>query len=121
VQVIVKLDESTRNRREPLRGPRSLNLGLAIFILLASAAFSQVHLPTTPAPPPAKTEPTPVDPFGRETPRSTMMGLLTYEEREDYENAARYLQPPPGRKTNLTQSRAILERCSESSRSISPC
>ena len=103
MQVIVKLDESTRNRREPLRGPRSLNLGLAIFILLASAGFSQVHLPTSPASPPAKTEPTPVDPFGRETPRSTMMGLLTYEEREDYENAARYLQPPPGRKTNLTQ------------------
>jgi MscS family membrane protein len=103
VHVIVKLDESTRNRRELLRGPRSLNLGLAIFILVASAAFSQVHLPTSTAPPPAKTEPTPVDPLGRETPRSTMMGLLTYEEREDYENAARYLQPPSGRKTNLTQ------------------
>ena len=99
----MKLDESTRDRREPLRGHLSLNLGLAIFILVASSAFSQVHLPTSTAPPPAKTGPTPVDPFGRQTPRSTMMGLLTYEEREDYENAARYLQPPTGRKTNLTQ------------------
>ena len=32
-----------------------------------------------------------------------MMGLLKYEEREDYENAARYLQPPPGRNLDLTQ------------------
>jgi MscS family membrane protein len=32
-----------------------------------------------------------------------MMGLLTYEEREDYENAARYLQPPRGRNPDLTR------------------
>lgn len=103
MQVIVTLDESTRNRRELLRGPRSLNLGLAIFILAAATAFSQAHLPTSTTPPPIKTEPARIDPFGRETPHSAMMGLLTYEEREDYENAARYLQPPSGRKTNLTE------------------
>ena len=32
-----------------------------------------------------------------------MMGLLKYEEREDYENAASYFQPPLGRNPNLTQ------------------
>jgi MscS family membrane protein len=31
-----------------------------------------------------------------------MIGLLSYEEREDYENAARYLQPP-NRNANLVQ------------------
>jgi MscS family membrane protein len=103
VQVIVKLDESTRNRRKLLRGPRSVNLGLSIFILVASTVFSQAHLPTGAAPPPAKIEPAPVDPLGRETPRSTMMGLLKYEEREDYENAARYLESPLGRNPTLTQ------------------
>ena len=104
MQVIVKWVESTSNRGELLRGPRGLNLGLSVLILLASPALSQVRLPTsTTTPPPTKTEPTLVDPFGRETPRSAMIGLLTYEEREDYENAARYLQPPSGRKTNLTE------------------
>jgi MscS family membrane protein len=71
--------------------------------LVASTVFSQAHLPTGAAPPPAKIEPAPVDPLGRETPRSTMMGLLKYEEREDYENAARYLESPLGRNPNLTQ------------------
>ena len=32
-----------------------------------------------------------------------MMGLLKYGEREDYETAARYLQPIPGQETNLAQ------------------
>src|SRR5258708_38050890 len=92
-----------RNRRGLLRRPRSVKLNLAIFIFVASTAFSQAHRPTAVVPPPAKAGPTPVDPLGRETPRSAMMGLLTYEEREDYENAARYLQPPPGRNPDLTQ------------------
>ena len=32
-----------------------------------------------------------------------MMGFLKCTEREDYETAARYLQPTPGRETNLAQ------------------
>ena len=32
-----------------------------------------------------------------------MMGLLKCEENEDYETAARYLQPTPGQETNLAQ------------------
>jgi MscS family membrane protein len=104
VQVIVKLDESTRNRRELLRGPRSLNLALSLFILVASTAYSQARLPTAAPPSPAEAGPAkPVDLLGRETPRSAIMGLLKYEEREDYENAARYLQPPLGRNSDLTQ------------------
>ena len=39
------------------------------------------------------------------------MGLLKYEEREDFATAARYLQPPPGQNLNLVelarQSRAL--------------
>jgi MscS family membrane protein len=53
---------------------------------------------------PAKAEAaTPTDPLGRETPRGAMMGLLKCTEHEDYEAAARYLQPPPGRNPNLAQ------------------
>ena len=83
---------------------RSLVVVLAIFICVISSATSQAQLPTSAAPPPAKAEPTtPIDPLGRETPRSAMMGLLKYTEREDYETAARYLQPTPGQDTNLAQ------------------
>ena len=31
------------------------------------------------------------------------MGLLKYAERQDFANAARYLQPTPGQDTNLVQ------------------
>jgi hypothetical protein len=31
------------------------------------------------------------------------MGLLKYAERQDFTNAARYLQPTPGQDTNLVQ------------------
>jgi hypothetical protein len=31
------------------------------------------------------------------------MGLLKYSERQDFTNAARYLQPTPGQDTNLVQ------------------
>jgi MscS family membrane protein len=39
----------------------------------------------------------------RETPRRAVMGFLKYLERQDFANAARYLQPTPGQDTNLVQ------------------
>jgi MscS family membrane protein len=76
-------------------------MAVAIFLSLASAAYSGAQLPPSP---PAKAEPTPtIDPLGRETPRSAAMGLLKYEERQDFATAARYLQPTPGQNTDLLQ------------------
>ena len=83
---------------------RALHIVLAILLFAGSAASSLAQLPSSTAPPPPKVEPaTPTDPLGRETPRGAMMGLLKYAGREDYGTAARYLQPTPGRNTNLTE------------------
>lgn len=75
---------------------------LAIFVMLASLAYSFGQFPTSVAPPPAKTEPT-TDLLGRETPRRSMMGLLKSSEHGDYETAARYLQPTEGQSTSLAR------------------
>ncbi|MGB7439399.1 MAG: mechanosensitive ion channel family protein [Candidatus Acidiferrum sp.] len=83
---------------------RVLGIALAAFLCLGSATHSSAQVPTS-TPPAPKTEPTTlVDPLGRETPRSALMGFLKYEQLEDYATAARYFQPTPGRqKTNLVQ------------------
>jgi MscS family membrane protein len=82
--------------RRLLRRNHSLALVLAVFISVGSAVYSPAQLPARTAPPPAKTEPTiPIDPLGRETPRGAVLGFLKFEEREDYANAARYLQSGP--------------------------
>jgi MscS family membrane protein len=82
----------------------ALAVALAIFVFVGSTANSSAQLPTSAPSPPAKAEPaTPIDPLGRETPRSAMMGLLKSGEREDYETAVRYLQPAPGQDTNLEE------------------
>src|SRR5271165_6171348 len=74
---------------------------LALFLFAGSAAYSPAQIPVSP---PAKAEPTAIiDPLGRETPRRAVMGLLKYSERQDFTNAARYLQPTPGQDTNLVQ------------------
>src|SRR5271157_1089096 len=81
----------------------ALRIALSIFLFVGSAAHSPAQLPTSAAPP-AKTEPTaPIDPLGRETPRSAVMGLLKYAEREDFATGARYLQLPPGQEANAAQ------------------
>ena len=87
-----------------LRATRSLGVVLAVFTFVRAAAPSPAQLPKPSAPPSAQAQSqTPVDPLGRETPRSAILGLLKCTEREDYENASLYLQPTPGRNTNLTQ------------------
>ncbi len=91
-------------RRLRLGRTYALGAGLAIFVFVVSTAYSPAQLPTSPAPPPAKAEPTaPSDPLGRETPRRAVMGLLKCSENEDYETAAQYLQAAPGQSTNLPQ------------------
>jgi len=82
----------------------TVDIALVIFVFVGSIANSQAQLPTPAAPPPAQSEPaTPIDPLGRETPRSAMMGFLKYEQLGDYGTAARYLQPTPRQNTNLAE------------------
>src|SRR5271165_7608835 len=81
----------------------ALRIALSILLFVGAASRSPAQLPKSSAPP-AKAEPAAVaDPFGRETPRSTVMGLLKYAERQDFATAARYLQLTPGQDTNVSQ------------------
>jgi MscS family membrane protein len=94
---------SDRNRRLHFGKIYALDVALAIFLFVGSTANSTAQLPTSAAPP-AKTEPTAqIDLLGRNSPHSAMMGLLKCTEDEDYETAARYLQPIPGDEANLPQ------------------
>jgi len=98
------LRKSRQRISKSLNWTYTLDITFATFLLLVLAAYSPAQLRKLPAPPPAKAEPTtPTDPLGRETPRGAMMGLLKSAEREDYETAARYLQPTRGQDTNLVQ------------------
>jgi MscS family membrane protein len=98
------LAENRRGIRSSLNWTYTLHVALAAFLFVGSVAHSaaQVAQPVTPPPANAETA-APIDPLGRETPLSTMMGFLKYEERDDFSTAARYLQATPGRNTNLTQ------------------
>jgi MscS family membrane protein len=100
---------SDRNRRFHFRKIYALDVVLAIFVFVGSTANSTAQLPTSAAPP-AKAEPTaPIDLLGRTNPHSAMMGLLKCTEHEDYETAARYLQPVPRQDMNLAQMAKELE------------
>jgi MscS family membrane protein len=93
--------EKRRGIRKSFDWTDTLEIALAIFIYLGTAAYSPAQIP---APPPTKPEPpAKIDPFERETPRRAVMGLLKYSARQDFTNAARYLQPTPGQDTNLVQ------------------
>jgi MscS family membrane protein len=81
-----------------------LEIALAAFSFLGSAAYSTAQLPKFATKPPTHSEPSAtIDPLGRQTPRSAVMGFLKYEERQDFATAAHYLQPTPGQETNLAQ------------------
>jgi MscS family membrane protein len=80
------------------------DIALAVFTLLVSAAYSFAQLPTSSAPQPTKAAPTiPVDLLGRETPLGAMLGFLKFSGAQNYETAARYLQPPPQADSNMAQ------------------
>jgi MscS family membrane protein len=82
----------------------TLSIAVAAALLLAvSGTSSPAQLPKLP-PHPAETIPTPrLDPLGRDTPRSTVMGFLRYEDTGDYATAAHYFQLPPGQHPDLVQ------------------
>ena len=70
------ISDKHRRRLQPGRTHR-LAVALAILIFVASAPQPHAQLPHSAAQSPAKPEPTArIDPLGRETPRSAMMGFL---------------------------------------------
>jgi len=92
----------------PRYGLRSRLSGLATVcatvIFVASVAYSFAQMPASAAPSPAKAAPTtPTDLLGRETPRRALLGFLKFAEAEDFETAARYLQPSQHQNADMAQ------------------
>jgi MscS family membrane protein len=87
-----------RRRRKVVRKVRHRSCAplsaLALWLLAGAVAISAAQIPKSA---PAKAEPAPaLDPLHRETPRSTVEGLLRCGEREDFACISRYLEPVPG-------------------------
>jgi MscS family membrane protein len=102
-EAIVTLHKNCDRNGRRLRFARIYcrDIFLAVLALLVSA-YSPAQLPTSPAGQPTKAAPTtPVDLLGRETPRGAFLGFLRYSEGQDYETAARYLQPPPHQNSDM--------------------
>jgi hypothetical protein len=73
----------------------TLRIAVAVLLFLGSAAHSPAQLPTS-APPP-KSEPTArTDSLGRETPRSTLIGFLKYEQSWGLRNSRSLPATPSG-------------------------
>ncbi len=86
-----------------LKHTYTLSLAFTLLLLGGWAVSSPAQLPKA-LPPKPKVEPAaPLDPLGRQTPRSSMIGFLKYETSGNYATAARFLQLPPGQDTNLSQ------------------
>lgn len=93
-----------QGRGQALSSRPALAVAVIVFLLVGSAAYSPAQPPKAGAVPETKAEPAaPTDPLGRGTPRGAVISLLHYEGREDFATAARYLQPTPGRNTDLEQ------------------
>jgi MscS family membrane protein len=73
-----------------------------LFVALATRSEAQLATSATSASPKPESVPA-LDPLGRGTPRSAVMGLLKCAENKDSATAARYLQAPPGQEMNLEQ------------------
>jgi MscS family membrane protein len=98
------LRKNRQELRQSLNRPWALRIALSIFLFVGTAAHLPAQLPKSAAPAPANSPPAAiVDPLGRETPRSTVMGALKYAERQDFATVARYLQPPPAQNLDLVQ------------------
>src|SRR5271170_3102734 len=69
-----------------------LDIAIAVLLFAGSHGSSSAQLPPSAAPPPAAKPAAPVDPLGRQTPRSSLMGFLKYQALGDYATAARFLQ-----------------------------
>ncbi len=79
-----------------LRRIYTLCLAFAFLSFAGSAVSLPAQLPKVPAPEPKAEPRAPLDPLGRQTPRSSLINLLKYEAIGDYATAARFLQLPPG-------------------------
>jgi MscS family membrane protein len=65
---------------------------LIALTLLARASYGQLPVPATPTPPPAAApKPVEEDAFGRDNPRGCALGFLKAVGRQDYQQAAQYL------------------------------
>lgn len=96
--------ENEKNQRRPHLKVYTPSLTIAIFLFLIEISYPLAQLPRMATPAPATTEPAkPVDPLGRDTPRHALMGFLKRGDSDDYETAARYLQPIPGQHTDLSE------------------
>ena len=76
-----------------------LALSVCVFIILLFGGWaesSSAQLPKLPAAEPKAEPAAPLDPLGRQTPRSSMINFLKYQASGDYITAARFLQLPPG-------------------------
>ena len=82
-----------------LKQTYALSLAFAVLLFAGSAVSSPAQLPKLPAPEPKAEPAAPLDPLGRQTPRSSLIDFLKYEASGDYATAARFLQLPPGQRT----------------------
>jgi MscS family membrane protein len=88
-----------------LRQTATLRFVIAALLLAGPLVTSFAQIPKlTPS---AKAEPAaapaPLDPLGRETPRSSLIGFLKYASMGDYTTAARFIQLAPGQEMNLVE------------------
>jgi MscS family membrane protein len=91
-----------RNEQRTSRSLRNFALSvLAVFLVLGSAVSSPTQLLKVPKQEPKAEPAAPLDPLGRQTPRSSLINLMKYEAVGDYATAARFMQLPPGE--NLAQ------------------
>jgi MscS family membrane protein len=74
----------------------TLGIAFAALLFAGSAVHSPAQLPKVLAPEPKAEPAAPLDPLGRQTPRSSLMNFMRYETSGDYATAARFLQLPPG-------------------------
>ena len=69
-----------------------LGIAFAVLLFAGSPVSSSAQLLPSAAPLPAAKPVAPVDPLGRQTPRSSVMGFLKFQAIGDYATAARFLQ-----------------------------
>jgi MscS family membrane protein len=82
----------------------TFSLAVAVLLFVGSTVYTTAQLPKLATPPPPKAEAgAALDPLGRQTPRSSLIGFLKHAAIGDYATAAHYLQLAPGQNTDLTQ------------------
>ena len=87
----------------------TFSFAFALLLSTGSAVHSLAQLPKVPGPVPKAEPAPPLDPLGRQTPRSSLLNLMKYEASGDYTTAARFLELPPGENVaQLTKEFRIL-------------